>query len=257
MRLPNGELARQGMVVVFCFHGVPDMEHPGVSLEPDTFKQMMQYLKDYDYQCIALRDMAKYIDPAKAAKLPNTERDPKDLPPFISNKDNKTVVATVAKDIQEFAFPGLPPARISKNAISLTVPYGTEITSLAPIIKVSMGASVVPASGTLRDFSKPENYVVTGQDGSTKQYVVTVNTTPVSQAKEMLNFTLPGAYSTAISQNRIAVVVPTSTDVTALRPTLHFRHLLWQLRQREPRWISQNHSPTPSPRRMELRKVLP
>ena len=32
----------------------------------------MQYLKDNHYQCIAMRDMATYIDPAKALKLPPT-----------------------------------------------------------------------------------------------------------------------------------------------------------------------------------------
>ncbi len=47
--------ACQGRVVVFCFHGVPDMEHPGVSLDPDVFKVQMQYLKDNHYKVIAMR----------------------------------------------------------------------------------------------------------------------------------------------------------------------------------------------------------
>ncbi|MEI8383135.1 MAG: autotransporter-associated beta strand repeat-containing protein [Planctomycetota bacterium] len=214
----KARLARQGMVVVFCFHGVPDMEHPGVSLEPETFKQMMQYLKDNDYHCIALRDMAKYINPAQAIKLPNTVRDPKNLPPLLLNKDDKPAFEAVAKNIHEFAFPGLPPARIFQTAINLTVPYGTEVTALAPKVKVSPGASVVPESGVTRDFTKPQTYTVTGQDGSTKSYVVTVNRTAVSRAKELLTFTLPGAVSTAISRNHIAATVPTTTDVTALAP---------------------------------------
>ncbi len=33
---------------------------------------MMQYLKDNQYKVIALRDLAEYIDPAKAANLPAT-----------------------------------------------------------------------------------------------------------------------------------------------------------------------------------------
>lgn len=215
----RAQLARQGMVVVFCFHGVPDMEHPGVSLEPETFQQMMQFLKDNDYQCIALRDMAKFIDPAKAAKLPNTVRDPKDLPPFISGKDDKPAVAAAGKDIQEFAVMGLPPARIAKTVVNLTVPYGTEVTALTPKIKLSEGASVVPESGTSRDFSKPQTYTVTGRDGLTKRYVVTVNLTPVSRAKDLQGFAFPGAMSVAISRNRIAATMPTTTDVTALAPT--------------------------------------
>ena len=34
----HAQQACQGRVVVYCFHGVPDMEHPGVSLDPATFK---------------------------------------------------------------------------------------------------------------------------------------------------------------------------------------------------------------------------
>lgn len=67
-------LACQGKLVVFCFHGVPDMEHPGVSLDPEVFKVQMQYLKDNHYKVIAARDLAEYIDPVKAAMLPPTAK---------------------------------------------------------------------------------------------------------------------------------------------------------------------------------------
>ena len=52
-----------------------------VGLEPAIFKVMMQYLKDNHYKVIALRDLAEYIDPAKAAKLPPTANDVKDRGP--------------------------------------------------------------------------------------------------------------------------------------------------------------------------------
>ena len=65
--------ACQGKIVVFTFHGVPDMEHSAVSLKPETFKLMMQYLKDNHYRCIAMCDLAEYIDRSgRAAKLPPT-----------------------------------------------------------------------------------------------------------------------------------------------------------------------------------------
>ena len=211
--------ACQGRVVVLTFHGVPDMEHPPVSLEPATFKVMMQYLKDNNYQCIALRDMAKYIDVAKAAKLPNTAKDAKDAPPVASIKDDKPYVPGPGQDIREFGFPGLPPAHVSKTGIRVTVPSGTDVTALAPKIKVSDDATIVPAADTSRDFSKPQTYTVTGRDGSTKSYVVTVNVTPASQAKDLLGFTLPGSRAAAISRNRIAAYVPAATAVTALAPT--------------------------------------
>ena len=70
--------AAGGKIVAICYHGVPDMEHPPVSLAPEVFKVQMQYLKDNHYKVIALRDLAEYIDPVKAAKLPPTASDFKD-----------------------------------------------------------------------------------------------------------------------------------------------------------------------------------
>ena len=59
--------AKDGKVAVFCFHGVPDGEHPQVGLEPDTFREMMSFLRENHYNVISMRDLARYIDPAKAA----------------------------------------------------------------------------------------------------------------------------------------------------------------------------------------------
>ena len=70
--------ACDGRIVVLTFHGVPDFEHPWVTLAPAAFKVMMQYLKDNHYKVIALRDLAEYIDPVQAAKLPPTKRGVKD-----------------------------------------------------------------------------------------------------------------------------------------------------------------------------------
>ena len=210
--------ACRGRVVVLTFHGVPDMEHPPVSLDPVMFKAMMQYLKDNNYQCIAMRDLAKYINVEKAATLPRTAKDAKDAPPFERLKDEKPFIAPPSGDIREFRFPDLASARISKGEITVTVPHATDVTALAPKITVSADATVAPASGAVRDFSKPQTYTVTARDGAVKSYVATVKKTPVSTAKDMLTFTLPGERYVAISQSRIAVYVPTSTDVTALTP---------------------------------------
>ena len=91
----QAQQACQGRVVVYCFHGVPDMEHSSVGLDPATFKVMMQYLKDNHYKCIAMRDLAEYIDPAKAMKLPPTANEVKAEEPFLTNKDDKPCGAVV------------------------------------------------------------------------------------------------------------------------------------------------------------------
>jgi len=91
----KAQQACQGRVVVYCFHGVPDMEHGAVGVEPATFKVMMQYLKDNNYKVIAMRDLAEYIDPAKAAKLTPAANEVKAEEPFLTNKDDKPCGALV------------------------------------------------------------------------------------------------------------------------------------------------------------------
>lgn len=81
--------ATGGKISVIIYHGVPDMEHTAVSLDPEVFKAQMQYLKDNHYTVIALRDLAKYIDPAKAAQLPRTARDYKNTDPEVLATEEK------------------------------------------------------------------------------------------------------------------------------------------------------------------------
>jgi hypothetical protein len=59
------------------------------------------------------------------------------------------------------------------GTVAWTVPYGTPLTSLAPAYTVSAMASGSPASGTSRNFSTPQTYTLTAQNGSTKVYTVT------------------------------------------------------------------------------------
>lgn len=73
--------ATGGRVVVLTFHGVPDLQHPWVNLEPDYFKRMMEYLKRNRYKAIAMRDLAEYINMDKARQLPMTAKDAKDAAP--------------------------------------------------------------------------------------------------------------------------------------------------------------------------------
>jgi peptidoglycan/xylan/chitin deacetylase (PgdA/CDA1 family) len=54
--------AKDGQVVVLQFHGVPDVAHPWVHTAPELFRQYVGYLKENGYRCIALRDLAPYVD---------------------------------------------------------------------------------------------------------------------------------------------------------------------------------------------------
>jgi hypothetical protein len=75
-----------------------------------------------------------------------------------------------AKAISSFSFSGLSPTvtgTVDENAhtVSLTVPYGTNVTALSPTISIT-GASVSPSSGSAQNFTSPVTYTVTASDSS-------------------------------------------------------------------------------------------
>lgn len=86
------------------------------------------------------------------------------------------VAANAAKDITSFTILNNA-GTISASAISLTVPFGTSLTSLTPTI-VHTGRNLSPASGVPQNFTSPVNYTVTAADSSTKVYSVIVAVAP-------------------------------------------------------------------------------
>lgn len=59
--------------------------------------------------------------------------------------------------------------------VIMYMPYGTDSRSLAPTFTISKLATISPASGSVRDFTSPVNYIVTAEDGLTKKvYAVKV-----------------------------------------------------------------------------------
>lgn len=221
---PDGfvKMVRQaagGKIVAICYHGVPDMEHPGVSLDPEVFKAQMQYLKDNHYRAIGLRDLAEYIDPVKAAKLPPTANEIKNAEPVTLAEEIKPY-ASSGIALQHFGFPNLPGGQIENTTIRVTVPYALDVTAIAPVVRLSAGATIVPAPEVARDFSKPQTYTVACKDGTAIIYTVIVNKLAASNDNDMLEFVMPGAGSIPISSTNMGVSVPFNTDVTKLAPTL-------------------------------------
>ena len=127
-----------------------------------------------------------------------------------------TVAASDAKEITEFRFGSLM-AEIANDAISVTVPFETDVTSLTPTISLN-GASVEPASGQPRNFSTPQMYTVTAQDGTTRVYTVTVMRA-LSSAREITAFTVLGMNAT-INGTAITLTVPFGTMRNNLAPTI-------------------------------------
>ncbi|WFE27721.1 family 43 glycosylhydrolase [Solwaraspora sp. WMMD791] len=71
--------------------------------------------------------------------------------------------------------------------VILPVRPDADLTALAPEFTLAPGATVAPASGTVRDLSAPVTYTVTGADGATATWTV--------EARLMRSPVLPGLYA--------------------------------------------------------------
>ena len=56
---------KPGEIAMICFHGVPETEHPWVHTPQDRFEEFMSWLHDEQHTVIAMRDLKKYVEPAK------------------------------------------------------------------------------------------------------------------------------------------------------------------------------------------------
>lgn len=93
-----------------------------------------------------------------------------------------------AKLITLFNIPALAVAGAidqANHVVTLNVPFGADVKSLAPVINVSTGAAVNPLSGTAQDFTNPVVYTVTAKDGSTQAYTASVTILPKSKASNL------------------------------------------------------------------------
>ncbi len=62
--------ARDGKIAVLTFHGVPAAEHPWVHTEPGDFVRYLEYLKEQGCTVVAMRDLARFVDPSKGPSDP-------------------------------------------------------------------------------------------------------------------------------------------------------------------------------------------
>ncbi|UXP33094.1 polysaccharide lyase family 7 protein [Reichenbachiella agarivorans] len=131
-----------------------------------------------------------------------------------------------AKQIETFVFDEFDPiitgTITADHTIEITVPYGTDLTSIVPSINISNLATVSPESGVSQDFTNPVSYTVTAEDGTTQIYVVTA-VISLNDAKEITSFIfneLDPVSSAYIEDGEIKAWVQVATDVTNLVPTI-------------------------------------
>ena len=82
---------------------------------------------------------------------------------------------TTAKGITSFSISGVVGAvNNTTNTITITMPRGTDVTKLTPVIATNGVKSLTPGSGETVNFTNAVTYTATMDDGSTKTYIVTV-----------------------------------------------------------------------------------
>ncbi|HLP31895.1 MAG TPA: T9SS type A sorting domain-containing protein, partial [Bacteroidia bacterium] len=88
------------------------------------------------------------------------------------------------KDLTSFSFPSLTPAAnatISGTNVSVTVPSSTNINALiasfsvSPLAQASIGSTKQISGVTTNNFTNPVIYTIKAEDGTTKNYTVTVS----------------------------------------------------------------------------------
>ena len=62
--------AKDGRIAVLQFHGAPDLDHPWVNSPPELLREYLKYLHEEKFKVIALRDLARYVDPTKVPDDP-------------------------------------------------------------------------------------------------------------------------------------------------------------------------------------------
>ncbi|QCK16758.1 family 10 glycosylhydrolase [Mangrovivirga cuniculi] len=146
---------------------------------------------------------------------------------LVSCSDDDEPALSDEREISYFAFEGLNPISVGnidneQSVINLTVPFGTDVTALAPTIEIPENATISPESGLAQDFTNYVIYTVTAQSGAKKLYTVFVNE-GVSNDASIASFKFEDLFLSADidqSTNSISLTVPFGTDLTSLTPTI-------------------------------------
>jgi hypothetical protein len=156
------------------------------------------------------------------------------LPYLVTAADGTTATYTVtvvpapspAKALTAFSIVSPPAAGAideAAGAVSVTVPHGTALTALVASftttgVSVEVGGVEQVSGVTPNDFTRPVDYLVTAEDGSTATYTVTVAVAP-SAEKALTAFSIvspPAAGAIDEAAGTVSVTVPHGTALTAL-----------------------------------------
>lgn len=133
----------------------PTITINGLSINP-TFGTTQNFTNPVDYTVTAQDGTTKKF---KLVVAPYQYKNSREILSF--NFTNTTVQSKTITDYPSY------------TEIQLTVDSSANVASLTSSIIIT-GASISPASGTTKDYTNPVDYTVTAEDGTTKQYKISV-----------------------------------------------------------------------------------
>ncbi len=141
-----------------------------------------------------------------------------------SQKYTVSVVVEAEKSheaqILGFSVPGqIGQAVIGQNTVSAVMKAGTNLSSLAPVIEVSEGAKISPASGSTHDFTQPVIYTVTAEDSkTTHEYTVTLTI----GGEVVLDTSDNPAAGVTVAGSNYTVVAAGASDASTIKVSLNY-----------------------------------
>ncbi|TAE31745.1 MAG: DUF5018 domain-containing protein [Cytophagales bacterium] len=140
-------------------------------------------------------------------------------------------VKSTKKEITSLQISGIANATTTYDeptkTYTITVPTGTNIKALTLALNLPTGATSVPATGSVLDFTNPIVCTITAEDGSTQKYTirVVVQAAPKSSQKQLLSFSfdeLNPVVKATINQTtfEITAEIPATANLKALKPNI-------------------------------------
>jgi hypothetical protein len=137
---------------------------------------------------------------------------------FAGCKKDKTSAFNVDADVQVRSFainnvPGVIDA--GKNEINISLPFGTDVTALTPVLNIPANASVSPESGKTLNFTGNISYRVTNGNLYHDYKVIVKIIPPLS------SFDINGINGVIDQESKtISVILPDGTNLTTLKPII-------------------------------------
>jgi peptidoglycan/xylan/chitin deacetylase (PgdA/CDA1 family) len=134
-------LARFGRIAVIQFHGVPDRAHPWVHTDPSKFDAYMHYLATHGYRAIALRDVARFVDPKIS---------PRDSQGVIADRQARLKANLSLDDYRQ------PPGGDERYWLENMTRHGFTLTEMS----AATGLACETIDQRLKEFGQPKSEVI-------------------------------------------------------------------------------------------------